>query len=253
MRRWLALGVGLVGLLGVGARAAAEEKRNTVWYLGMNGERHLLKSGEGNHLLGSSLEVQLGRGYIGESWYGTVSVDIISGPYEPVEQKTQSLDYLGTGITMWWGYNAEPVSIRTDKGNYGFSLGLSYADIVGRSVGERRFVREVPGGKEETEVVDDYVMRVTDFALIPAIFFCWLKEPRVLNNKPENLMTRIEGYLLTIGVAMPLIASYQVKYKSTKPDKTGQTDPPLKTEPVSVHGGLRGYSLVVSFSVLLGI
>ena len=245
----------VVTLLLIASQAAADEAtRNTFWHLGMNGERHLLKSGENLHLVGSSLVVQLGRGYVGENWYGSVSLDIISGPYEPVQRDAQTLDYLGTGFTVWWGYNAEPVNIRTDKGNYGFSLGLSYADIVGRTVGQRRYTREAQG-VAGTEVVDDYVMRITNFSLIPAVFFCWLTEPRPLNNRPENLRTRIEGYLLTIGVATPLMATYQVKYKSTNlPEKydSSKDKAPVPTSQ-SKHGRLKGYSIVLSFTAMLGV
>ena len=57
--------------------------RNNVWSVGMTGKRHSLKAGDGNELLGNSAAVQLGKGYISESWYASLSLDILLGPYEP--------------------------------------------------------------------------------------------------------------------------------------------------------------------------
>jgi len=91
---------------------------------------------------------------------------------------------------------------------------------------------------------------------MPAVFFCWLKDPRQANNRPENLMTRIEGYLLTIGVSSPLLTTYQTSYRQTALDQEksrGAPTPVYRTDPISVHGRLRGYSLVLSFTALLGI
>src|SRR5690606_38917285 len=97
----------------------------------------------------------------------------------------------------------------------GFALGLSYADMVGRSIGKNR--KETGHPVSNSELVDDYTMRVTNFSLLPAVFFSWLEEARPRGNTPELLTTRLDGYMLTIGIAMPLLISYQASY--TKRDR----------------------------------
>jgi hypothetical protein len=214
--------------------------RNNVWSVGMTGKRHSLKSGEGNELLGNSAAVQLGKGYISESWYASISLDILLGPYEPSQGGQLNVDYVGTGTTIWTGFSAQTLDLRSEAGGYGFAMGLSYADFVGRSLGKNR--RDSGNNTpEDQELIDNYVNRVTELAVLPGIFFSWLKPGRPRSNTPELLTTRLEGFFMTIGVAMPVISSYQAQY-----DKRSQA------EPIREKGRLRGYSLLVSVTSHLG-
>jgi hypothetical protein len=207
--------------------------RDTVWSIGFQAGQLALKSGDGNHLLGLSTAVQLGRGWIGRNWYGSLSLDIISGPYQSPKQQDLVVDFSGTGASAWFAYSAANRSLRTYEGNYGFLLGVTYQDVVGRSVGRR--VSQVGGVS-----VDNWVMRVNNFSLYPAIFFCWLNEARPEGNTPELLKTRIEGYFLTIGIATPLQATYSLSYE--------QNEKPIKT-----RGVLKGYTIQIALSTLLGV
>lgn len=214
---------------------APTEDKGNVWSFGLTGMRHSLKAGDGNELLGNSAAIQLGTGYISSSWYTDVSLDILLGPYEPTRGKQLNVDYVGTGLTVFAGFSAQTKNLRSAEGGYGFALGLSYADIVGRSVGRNR--KEGEGG----DLIENYAMRVTTFSLVPAIFFSWLREARPNGNTPELLETRVEGYFLTIGMAMPLLSSYSAKYSR----RDG--------EPVSPEKGqLRGYSLLIALKAMLG-
>ena len=208
------------------------ETRSTIWGLGLAVNQQARKSGDGNHLLGISSMVQLSRGYIGSNWYASISLDIISGPYQSPKQQDLVVDFSGTGTTAIVAISAENQSLRTKQGNYGFLLGINYADVVGRSVG-RRFTEE--GGV----TIDNWVMRVNDFSLYPAIFFCWLAEARPIGNTPELLQTRIEGYFLTIGFSTPLQSRYNLSYQENGIAQRAR-------------GNLRGYSILVSFATLFG-
>lgn len=209
--------------------------QDTVWTIGLQGSQLALKSGDGNHLLGFSTAVQLGRGWIGTNWYANVSLDIISGPYQSPKQQDLVVDFSGTGGSAFIAYSAENQSLRTFQGNYGFLLGVTYQDVVGRSVGRR--VSEVQG-----VAVDNWVMRVNNFSLFPAVFFTWLQSSarEAKRNDPQSLMTRIEGYFLTIGISTPMRATYSLHYN--------EDDIPMRS-----RGDLRGYTLVISVSTLLGV
>jgi hypothetical protein len=99
------------------------------------------------------------------------------------------------------------------------------------------------------------MMHVTSYTIFPSIFFAWLKEARPAGNTPDLLATRIEGYMLNMGIAMPLSSKYKIRYLSTP--MTQGTSALLKEEGPSYvstkYGYLRGYSLVVTFSTLLGV
>jgi hypothetical protein len=239
---------------------SAEGVRNTVWSFGLTGTRHSLKSGDSNELLGNSAGVHLGRGYVSDNWFANFSFDILLGPYEPTQQQQLEVDYFGTGGTVWLGFSAQTLNIRSRAGGYGFALGLTYADIVGRSLGKNRKESDSSSDTEKkienSNLIDDYTMRITNFSLLPAVFFSWLEQARPRGNTPELLKTRIDGYILTIGIAMPLLISYQAKY--TTRDKyvvREGADVPEIEEPsrdVTDSGRLRGYSLMINLTALLG-
>ncbi len=226
---------------------APAEVKGSVWSFGITGMRHSLKAGDGNELLGNAGAIQLGTGWIANSWYSDVSLDILLGPYEPTRDKQLNVDYVGTGLTAFAGFSAQTKNLRSAEGGYGFALGLSYADTVGRSIGRNR--------KEgsSSDLIDNYTMRVTNFSLIPAIFFSWLKEARPKGNTPELLETRVEGYFLTIGMAMPLLSSYSAKYDKRGSDEaSSEEDSGDGVEEKDEKGQLRGYSIMVALKSMLG-
>lgn len=254
---WIAAGLGLGGVCAradtipvplppqLKKDAPAKPVKRTVWSIGVAGERHSLKAGDGNELLGNAAEVQLGSGYLSQSWYLLGTLDILLGPYEPTRDRQLNVDYVGTGLTIWTGFSAQTMDLRSSEGGYGFALGLSYADMVGRAVGRNRKdsgERQADGQplEEDKGLIDTYAMRITNFSLLPAIFFSWLDPARPQGNSPELLATRVEGYLLTLGVAMPLQVSYQAKYETFDGESHTET------------GQLRGYSIMASLTALLG-
>ena len=216
-----------------GATKPAGEVKNTVWSMGLSAHQHILKSGDGNHLLGPSGLVQLGWGYISDTWIGGTSLDFITGPYQSSKQQDLTVDFSGTGFSGYVGFSAENMNIRTYDGNYGFLLGISYSDTIGRSVGRR--VSETDGA-----TIDNWVMRVNNFSISPSIFFCWLEDARPAGNSPDLLTTRIEGYLLNIGVSAPIQTKYKLQY-----DENGLQK--------STRGNLKGYTVTVTFTALFGV
>jgi len=225
------------------------EVRRSVFSIGIQGDKHDLKAGNGDELIGNSAAVQLGTGYIADKWYMSLSLDIILGPYEPVRNKELNTDFVGTGLTWFTGISAQTQNLRSPAGSYGFALGLSYADIVGRTVASRN--RDTRAGPNDSgETIDDYIMRVNRFSMIPAIFFSWLKSARPAGNSPELLTTRLEGYLLTIGVAIPLITTYSSRYSVRDNDATEESTKAARNGNDS--GQLRGYSVLCSLTAFLG-
>ncbi|MBF0440919.1 MAG: hypothetical protein HQK54_03355 [Oligoflexales bacterium] len=217
--------------------------RNKTWTFGLSGVQHSLKSGEGHSLLGTSTITQLGMGYISEKWYSNVTIDIISGPYRTYLFRGLNIDFSGTGFSAYLGYVAEDISIRGDSANYGFALGFSYRDIIGRSLDEEDVSdinkNKTDPGKEPR--IDRYVMSITEFSLIPAIFFSKFKEGRLYDNRPDKLATRIEGYVLTIGYTTPISINYKVEYMHKNP------------YPEKKRGKLKGYALTVALNVFFGV
>jgi hypothetical protein len=209
----------------------APDAKHSVYSVGLLGLRHSLKSGEGNEVLGNAGGVALGAGYVAKSWLATGSVDILLGPYEPTQKNRRDVDFYGTGATVWLGFSAQTLDLRSPEGGYGFGLGLSYADTVGRSA-------EVNG------TVPDYVMRISNLSLVPGLFFSWLQPARPRGNTPELLTTRLEGEILSLGLAMPLLSAYSARYEAASAAPG--------SGPTTQKGRLRGYTLTLVLTGLLG-
>lgn len=218
----------------------AEQKtlgtKNSVWVFGIAGVDYELAEGDGSNLTGGSVMVQLGRGYIGPHWFGQGSVDIIAGPYQTPQRSKPKLDHAGTGFSALTGYSFNDVGIRSEGGAFGISLGLSYADIIGRNTDVFN---------SGTEIIDQFVMRVANFSITPGLFYAWLEKARPDGNKPEHLVTRLEGYILNLGVQLPLRATQTTKYQSLPPDRSSETSE-------SQSGHMKGYSIVLNLTTLLG-
>lgn len=221
-----------------------DDVRRSVFSIGIQGDRHDLKAGNGDELIGNSAAVQLGTGYIADKWYTSVSLDIILGPYEPVRNKELNTDFVGTGLTWFTGISAQTQNLRSPAGGYGFALGLNYADIVGRTNSSRNRDSRAGNRDESGETIDNYIMRVNRFSMIPAIFFSWLQGARPAGNSPDLLTTRLEGYLLTIGAAIPIITTYSSRYTVRDNASTSREE--------KDSGQLRGYSVLCSLTAFLG-
>lgn len=221
-----------------------KEKQRSAWSFGLRGYRHSLKAGDGNSMLGNASAVAVGYGYISDIWYFCGTVDILLGPYQPSREEQLNTDFEGTGFTLWSGFSAQNLNLRSQEGGYGFALGFGYQDIVGRSYGKNRIEETAADDKE---LIDNYTLRITNFSLIPAIFFSWLGEERTAGNKPADLITSLEGYFLTLGMAMPLQVSYSAKYESRQSGNT-EAGRQKNTE----KGLLTGYSIILEFSSFLG-
>ena len=251
-RRWrvallVALAVnGHQGFAGVTAthEAAATSDgrgiRRQAFSFGFTGARRSLRSASDQELVGNSGAVQVGYAYLSDSWYADLSFDLLLGPYEPAKDKQLDVDYLGTGFTLWLGASAQAANLRSSAGGYGFALGISYADLVGHSIG-RNHLDVGDGADVRPDLIDDYVLTVTDLSLQPAIFFAWLGPPRPRGNAPDLLATRVEGYILTVGASVPLNAAFKAT-THTKGASQSSSD----------SGALQGYSILVSLKAMLG-
>jgi hypothetical protein len=227
------------------ARAISQKNyRRTMWVFGLSGQKMTLKSGDDYEILGNQAAIQIGTSYFATQWYFLGTADIILGPYEPTQNQQIDVDFFGTGLSTWFGFSAQTLDIRSRAGGYGFALGLIYGDLVGRSYSLNRkdSQRRLPNGlpeKDNESLIESYSMRITHFSVSPGLFFSWLEEARPLSNTKENLRTRVEGSLLTIGLAVPLDTTYSAKVVLTNKSTDRST------------GRLRGYSILVTWSAIL--
>lgn len=214
-----------------------------VWNFGVNGARNALVSESGRQILGSYGSVQFGAGFLTQRWYALGSLDFLTGPFEPVTVGELDVDYAGTGITFWTGFSPRKAGLRDGGMGYGIALGTSYSDLVGRSIGQARGGRRGPdvGGPSGGPLaIDSYTLQATNVSVIPALFLSWLKKPRPTGNSQDLLATRLEGHILTFGMAFPVAAEFAKKITLAGGDFTSE------------RGHLTGRRFELTWTALLG-
>lgn len=228
-----------------------DEVRKLYWNFGLTGSKHNLISGnEFEEIKGNSLDVSIGSGYIDNRKYFFGTVDFVMGPFEEAKKIHIDVDYKGVGATFWSGYSAQKIDLRSPLGGYGFSLGLKYSDVRGKSIGLNKKQKVNPNDPDNEGLIDDYSIRSSTFSVIPGIFFCWLEDWRPSGNDPELLKTRLEGLILTIGVNIPIQSSYTSEFNiATKDKDTGN----IIQKNQKQKGTMSGYSILVNLTALLGI
>ena len=239
----------------------SEKWINHFWSVGLTGERFTFKAGDGYELLGNSGGLAVGYGYIKGRWFLMGEGEMLVGPFDPSYRRILNVDYQGTAIQAWWGYSAEELDLRHPDGGYGFIFGFNYKDIVGKSVDQQDHpvTPKTAGDMRESF---NHSVRATSFSITPGIFFCWMQSPREKTSK--SLVTRIEGYILTLTYSMPIFSRYQAKYSSWEfKDKTNNSldhlddQAPVQADEIERSrfkkgGKLKGHSIAITFQALLG-
>ncbi|MBP9707154.1 MAG: hypothetical protein KBD78_05875 [Oligoflexales bacterium] len=230
-------------------KIADPDTSETYYFIGFTGVRQNMRGLEVHTLTGNSVEINFGMKSLGRNWYLDGSVDIRQGPYEPILDRQLDSDYFGTGFTLTWGISAQNLDIRSIEGSYGFALSAKYLDIAGRSIGRNRSEAAFSAGDKDT-IINKYSMRVNELSITPSIFFSWLTTKREKSNKPEHLKTRIEGYMINIGLSVPYSSRYKARYDLTERPSADNPDSGAQTSTITEHGSLRGYSFIIALSTL---
>ncbi|MFK7873570.1 MAG: hypothetical protein AB8C84_10490 [Oligoflexales bacterium] len=237
-----------------------QTRMKTLMGFGLEGMRHSFKAGDGNEIIGNSLHTAMSGVYLSQSWFLSLGGMMIIGPHEPMRGQQLGVDFQGAGGSVLWGYSAQDIDLRHRDGGYGFSLGMTYWDTVGRKIGENH---RLQGWKSDTRnrgFISQYHIRSNTLALMPGVFFSWLKPERLQGKSPAELETRIEGYVLNIGIVFPLSARYRTRSTHLMSQSLRNRASGSQVEvgdlveiDSSARGNMDGFSLVVSWTALFGV
>ena len=214
----------------------SETYRESVFHVGATLSQYALTGKNNLKLIGNSGVINLGGGFLSESYFSLSSLNIILGPYQPLNDVDSRLDYSGTGFSTTLGWTWSSAGLRNTGGSFGISAGVHYVDIVGRSVGTRTL---------DTGTIRDQVNQIYDFSFLPGFFYANLKSPRRKGNDPELLTTRLEGLVIMLGIGFPIKSDYKQEYIQTS-SGTGETK-------VKSKGELEGRSYIITLITPLGV
>jgi hypothetical protein len=122
-------------------------------------------------------------------------------------------------------------------------------DLTGRNIGANRKNNGDANDPKNFYLEQDFKTSFGAVTFTPAIGWQWAKADRPSGNEPELLATRIESAFIRLGAMIPVYSRARVEVI-----KRDQTDD-LSQSP-SQHtttGTMRGYSLIASTGVWLGI
>ncbi len=214
------------------APEASVKLRQNVWGVGL--QSRLLHWGEDEndrlHFMSQTLDVN--RVWVHEQWWASIDLSLILGPVSKRLPTSPPIDYNGSGVGARFAYSLFSDGLRQPGGDWGIFLGAESMEITGHSY--RRRVLEGGG------VSEGWFVRSRWIAAIPGVFYSRLKPGRPKGNRPEWLMTRIEGYTVQVGLALPIKAELMIS----------QT---LNGVREKRRSNVHGYAALLSLSVWLGI
>jgi hypothetical protein len=248
-------------LAGENAQAASTAPvtgKHSSWSFGLGLALHELQTDSIHDVRGKAGRISLGYVAGRGKWEFSSTLDLVLGPYEPVnpgQLRRIDVDYNGTGITVLGSYQLGEFAAGTPA----LLAGVGYIDATGRAIGSAFEKDLVVTDSQEnsttrTALLDNYVLRSTRLSAIAgASFNANWRKPRKSNSR-EDLKTTIDGYVISAWIDVPVIASYTANYDELQTTGTSDkaTGSELVSRPVTDRGSMRGYSLVVQTTALLG-
>lgn len=177
-------------------------------------------------------DINIGFVWIEDSWWGMGNVHLPVGPTSQRYPDSPPLDTEGYGISATFGKTLNSQSLREKSGDYGIEVGIESFELTARS-----FRRQTLNDGTAT---DAWTVKTRWTAITPSLFATFLKPARPQGNKPEWLMTRIEGYRIALGLVIPVQKSWDLRYKQ---GETNQGD----------RGSWKGVHGLFSVNTWLGI
>ncbi len=178
--------------------------RTGAWSLGLDARQMAITPNDRRYKQrGVSPDINLGYVYVSQQWFSITSAHLVLGPTSQHFPDSPPIDYDGYGFSTIFGYSFS--DLRRPSGDFGAELGLEAFGIVGRS-----FRKQTLANGSDT---DGWVMRTNWTALTPALFATFLKPARPQGNRPEWLVTRIEGYHVSLGLVIPVQHSWDLRYE----------------------------------------
>ena len=224
--------------------------RPWVWSFGVNTQYQDFSDDAARSVMyGQNAVLKFGAGYANFANFQLFALDIHVGPFEQSKTNRAAIDFGGTGATYQFGYTFHKAGLRASDGCYGVTLGLSYLDVIGRSIGKSAQqlseVRNQAMDQDGENIIKrNHLINVSGFFVVPGLFYAKFKPARPLGNNPDLLSTRLEGYIATLGWALPAYGNHRSSYESLVEGEDVST--------VNESGRLDGGAIVLMVTGLLG-
>ncbi len=234
---WISRGFLVTGLAGLLASplAAAEpeiDARQNVWAIGFQLRPLQFRGDENQQLKMNSSTIDVSRVWLKKTWWASVDASLVVGPWSQRRSVSPPLDFSGSGFGARLAYPLFADQLRQESGDFGLTIGLETFDMIGRSYRRQNL--------DNDSYSEGWTVRARWTGILPGVFYSSLKPGRPKGNRPEWLVTRVEGYTFVLSSAFPIDG--QIKQKFT-----------FNGLPLVTNEPLKGYALQLAFSAWLGI
>lgn len=215
--------------------------KSRVWTFELALLNYVQESSTEQAVEGKGARVSVGYGMVSETRLMLADFNLYLGPFGS-HYHQMKYDQLGSGVSVLVGSSLGNLHIRGSGTGLGILGGFSYHEFRGRTYGRNDADDPVPATQDG--IVTAYASRGVSIDLNAGFFVSWMKDQRPDTTYVESLVTRNEGYILSLQGAIPVWSQFRSQY--TVRDASGAENDSIQ------RGGLSGFKLILSLRTFLG-
>jgi hypothetical protein len=177
----------------------------------------------------------------------TASGSSYQGPWPVVRNGSFESEFSGVGVGAEASWCITSIC-RANQYVWGVSLGLSFFDLTGKSLGPNQHDSGDPNLLGNAYLEQKYQLNVSGFTASTSFDLVKFQAPRPTGNTTDLLTTRIEGGAIKIGVSMPFLMSYRAFILQREEGQPVTQSPTEQKE----KGQMRGFSWFITLKTWIG-
>lgn len=222
--------------------------RTTFWSFDASVIQNQFVAPDSSKLHGVGGAFTFGYGKIRDNSWLVGRFHFLAGPWASARDGAFDTDFSGSGLDIEYGTSFPGTELRQGSTPILFVAG-GYMDLSGRNIGGNRKFSGNPEDPSNYYLEQSFKTGFGAIYLMPGIGWSWTKAPRPMGNEPELLMTRVESAYLKVSSTIPVYSRSRVEVIKRSSSEGLSQSPTLHTS----TGMIRGYSLILSSGVWLGL
>lgn len=222
--------------------------REVVWSFDTSLMQYNLAAPDNSKLSGFAASFTAGYGRVRPNSWLLGRFHFLAGPWDTARDGAFDSDFYGSGFDIEYGTAFPGTTLRSGSTPI-LAISAGYMDLNGRNIGGNRKNTGNPNDNANYYLEQDFKTGFGAVVVTPTIGWTWAKPARPSGNEPELLTTRVEAAFLRMGAMVPMYSRARVEVtKRSESDSITQ-----RPHQFSSNGMMRGYSLIASTGVWLGI
>lgn len=222
--------------------------RNTIWAFDASFIHNQFIAPDRSKLDGVGGAFTFGYGKIRRNSWLLGRFHFLAGPWSTARNGTFDADFNGSGLDIEYGTSFPGTELRSGSTPILF-VAAGYMDISGRNIGGNKKYSGNPNDPSNYYLEQSFKAGFGSVYIMPGAGWTWAKPERPDGNEPELLATRVESAYVKLSATVPLYSRSRVEVLKRTPQESLSQSPTLH----STTGMIRGYSMIITSGVWLGI